>query len=61
MFVVDVVLFIIIFLEDCFYLNVFKLIKYSDIFYFVVVWIYGGGFVNGGVLFVVYLGESFVK
>lgn len=47
--------------EDCLYLNVFKPAKQSKQPYPVVVWIYGGGFVNGGSSPSVYSGESFAK
>ena len=47
--------------EDCLYLNVIRPAKQSDTGYPVVVWFYGGGFVNGGASPEVYSGASFAK
>ena len=47
--------------EDCLYLNVIRPAKQNDTGYPVVVWFYGGGFVNGGASADVYSGESFAK
>lgn len=47
--------------EDCLYLNVVRPAKQSDTGYPVVMWFYGGGFVNGGASPDVYSGDSFAK
>lgn len=47
--------------EDCLYLNVIRPAKQSEAGYPVVVWFYGGGFVNGGASAEVYSGDSFAK
>ncbi|MBT0727814.1 carboxylesterase family protein [Rosenbergiella australiborealis] len=47
--------------EDCLYLNVWKPAAKSDQKRPVMVWIYGGGYVNGGSSTAIYNGESFAK
>lgn len=60
LFFSDVVLLGKIFVEDCFYVNVWKFVDVNENM-LVLVWFYGGGYVNGGVLLVVYNGEYFVE
>lgn len=56
----DVVLFGMLLVEDCLYLNVWKLVKVL-VSLLVIVWIYGGGFVNGGSLLLIYFGVLLVR
>jgi len=47
--------------EDCLYLNIWKPVAASERPLPVLVWIYGGGFVNGGTSPAVYDGSAFAK